>query len=56
MVLDWNDLIKSAINSLFVGMGTSLGIYVTGRYLVKVFEIKKMNGNGKKKADDDKEV
>ena len=57
MALDWIRLLDIAIGAMFTGIGTSLGIYVSTRYIVGNLERFKMNEKRSRKAgDSDKET
>jgi len=57
MTLDWIRLLDIAVGAMFTGIGTSLGIYVSTRYIVGNLERFKMNEKRSRKAgDSDKET
>jgi len=37
-MIDWNTLINSMINGLFVGMGAAIGIWVVTRHFLRYLE------------------
>jgi hypothetical protein len=48
--LDWSTLINSMINDAFVGMGSSVGVWLVTRHFIshiETLETKLKNGNGK---------
>jgi hypothetical protein len=51
-MMDWNSLINSMINGLFVGMGAAIGTWIVNRHFVRNLEkleekIKTTNGGNR---------
>jgi hypothetical protein len=36
--IDWNELLKTLINSIFGGIGSGIGLYFTAKALINNFE------------------
>ena len=49
--MDWNTLINSMVNGLFVGMGAAVGTWIVNRHFTRNLEKleEKLRNNGDKK-------